>query len=313
MTRRAPKTGLALETLLLLALASTAYAQSPEERASNPKHSLEPERKALKWDQPAAPVKIVGPIYFVGTQGLSSWLLTTPQGHILMNTGLPGSGSMIAESIRQLGFRPEEIKLIVFCHAHVDHVGALAELRKLSGARVLVMEQEAELLQSGGALDFRYGKDPEFRFEPVRANGLVHDGDRVTVGDVVLTARLTPGHTRGTTTWTTRVLEGGKAYNVVFPDGTGISPGDRLVVQPSYPDIESDYWRTFGVLEGLKPDIWLTPHPEASGFEAKRARSATEGAAAWVDPGGYATWLAAQRQKFEAQLKAERAAPAPRK
>jgi len=298
----------ALAALCAVGLLPAAFGQSREELASNPKHFLEAASREMKWEVPTAPTKVVGPIYFVGTTGLSSWLITTPQGHILLNTGMPSSGPMIADSIRQLGFSPEEIRIIIFSHAHVDHVGAVAFMKKLSGASVLAMEQEAELLQSGGALDFQYGQEPDFRFEPVKANRLLHDGDRLTIGDLVLTARLTPGHTKGTTTWTTRVMDGGKSYNVVFPDGTSVNPGYRLTGKPSYPDIEGDYWKTFGVLESIKPDIWLAPHTQRFGFEAKRARAVTQGPDGWVDPEGYRKYVAEARQEFEAQLAAERAA-----
>jgi metallo-beta-lactamase class B len=299
---------LALAVLSVVGLGTASLGQTREEPASSPK--LAEASKELKWEVPTTPTKVVGPIYYVGTTGLSSWLITTPRGHILLNTGLPSSGRMIAESIRQLGFRPEDIRVIIIGHAHIDHVGAVAELQKLSGAGVLAMEQEADLLQSGGTTDYLYGQEPEFGFAPVKPARIVRDGDRIAYGDVTLTARLTPGHTRGTTTWTTRVMDGGKTYNVVFADGTTVSPGTRLAGKPSYPEIEADYRRTFGVLEDLKPDIWLAAHPELFGFEAKRARAPTEGAQAFVDPKGYASWVAAARKKFEAQLAADRAAAA---
>jgi len=302
---------LALGALLWLA-PSSLLAQTPPQAAGDPRPVPAKLSQTLKWEQPTTPMKVVGPIYYVGTEGLASWLITTPQGHILMNTGLASSGPMIADSIRQLGFRPEDIRFIVFCHAHVDHVGALAQLKKLSGARVVAMQQEVELLQSGGTADFLFGKDPEFRFEPVKVDVTARDGGRLPLGDVVLTARLTPGHTRGTTTWTTRVMDGGKGYNVVFADGTSLNPEARLTGKPSYPDIESDYSRTFDVLESLKPDIWFSPHTQNFDFEAKRAKAGQEGPAAWVDPEGYQRFLAGQKQKFEAKLKADRAAPATR-
>jgi metallo-beta-lactamase class B len=304
-----PRFHLALGALLWLA-PSLLLAQTPPPPASAPGTVPSKLSQTLKWEQPTTPMKMVGPIYYVGTEGLAVWLITTPQGHILMNTGLASSGPMIADSIRQLGFRPEDIKFIVFCHAHVDHVGALAQLKKLSRARVVAMQQEVELLQSGGGADFLFEKDPEFRFDPVRVDVTARDGDRLPLGDVILTARLTPGHTRGTTTWTTRVMDGGKSYTVVFADGTGVNTEARLAGKPSYPDIERDYERTFDVLESLKPDIWFSPHTQNFDFQAKRANAERLGPAAWVDPEGYKRFVAEQKQKFEAKLKADRAAPA---
>jgi metallo-beta-lactamase class B len=131
---------------------------------------------------------------------------------------------------------------------------------------------------------------------------VIKDGEKVTLGDVTLTAYKTAGHTRGTTTWVTTVADGARRYTVVFPDGTSVNPGYRLVKDPSYPGIAGDYRRTFATLASLEPDIRLTPHTQMFDFDAKRARAGVEGVNAWVDPGGYHTWVEAQRQKFEAAL-----------
>jgi metallo-beta-lactamase class B len=136
------------------------------------------------------------------------------------------------------------------------------------------------------------------------------DGDTIKLGDVALTARLTPGHTKGATTFIMNVVEGGKIYTVVFPDGSGVNPGYRVAKDPSYPGIGDDYRRTLYVLETLKPDIWLAPHLETFDFEGKRDRAATEGAKAWVDPEGYRLFVAAQREKFEAEVNTEMEVPA---
>jgi metallo-beta-lactamase class B len=262
-----------------------------------------------KWNEPAVPVKIAGPVYFVGTRGLAAWLITTPAGHILLNTAVPGSGPMIADSIRKLGFKPEDIKVLLAGHAHFDHVGGHAYIQKLSGARMAAMAREKELIESGGTLDFHYGARPEFAFDPVTVGEVLHDGDTIKLGDVALTARLTPGHTKGCTTFVMTVADGGRPYSVVFADGTSVNPGYRLVKDPSYPGIAGDYRRTFRVLDALKPDIWLHAHTDVFDFETKRARAAKEGAAAWVDPAGYRQWLAGVRAKFEATVKKEAAAP----
>jgi metallo-beta-lactamase class B len=291
--------------LWLLAIPCLAFAQDRAALASDPAAGLEQIRQAMKWDEPADPVKIVGPLYYVGTRGLSAWLITTPEGHIVLNSGMPGSGPMIEASIRKLGLQPEDIEILLTGHAHVDHVGGHAFLQKLPGARVAMMAEEVALLESGGKLDFRYGGIPAFAFEPVQVGQVLHDGDAIRLGGVTLTARRTPGHTRGSSTYVMEVTEAGKTYTVVFPDGTSVNPGYRLVKDPSYPGIADDYRRTFEVLESLRPDIWLTPHPEVFAFEAKRARAAREGVAAWVDPDGYRKFVAAARAKFEAALESE--------
>jgi metallo-beta-lactamase class B len=139
----------------------------------------------------------------------------------------------------------------------------------------------------------------------VQADRVIHDGETVKLGNVTLKAILTPGHTKGSTTWVTDVMDGARRYNVVFPDGTSVNPGYRLVKDPSYPGIADDFRRTFRILSTLKPAIWLRPHTDTLNLEARRARVAREGARAWVDPVGYRKWVATQRAKFDAAVKKE--------
>jgi metallo-beta-lactamase class B len=145
------------------------------------------------------------------------------------------------------------------------------------------MDSEVDLLQSGGSTDFNYGSIAEFQFQPVKVDRVIHDGEKVTLGDVTLTAHKTAGHTRGTTTWVTSITDSGRTYTVVFADGTSVNPGYRLVKNPSYPGIADDYRRTFHTLAALSPYIWLTPHTEPFAFDAKRARG--NGRSAWVGMG----------------------------
>jgi metallo-beta-lactamase class B len=280
--------------------ASRALAQpTPAELAASPALFLETARKALQWDEPAPPARIAGPIYFVGTKGLSVFLITTSEGLIVVNTGMPGSGPLIEASIRQLGFNPADIKILLAGHAHVDHVGGHAYLQKLSGAQVAMLRQEQELIESGGRTDFFYGNVREFAFEPAKVDRVLEDGEVLKLGGFEITALLTPGHTQGSTTFTTTIDVEGQTYNVVFPNGTSVNPGYRVAENPSYPGIGDDYRRTYAVLEKLKPDIWLHPHNETYKFEDKLARAAAQGAKAWVDPVGYRQWLIAQRQAFD--------------
>src|SRR5262245_41954310 len=258
------------------------------------------------WVEQTEPVKIAGPIWFVGTKGLAAYLFPTGHGHILLDGGMPGSARAFEAAIREAGFRPEDIKILLITHAHVDHAGVVAHFKRLSGAQVVVMDREAELLASGGRTDFRYGDVPAFHFPGVIADRRIKDGDTVTLGNVKLTARLGAGHTKGATTWITEVEENGKTYKVVFPSSLSINSGYRLVVDPSYPGIADDYARTIAMLESLKPDIWLPAHPEVVQFEAKRARAVKEGVAAWVDPEGYAAWVAKGKSNYEQILAKEK-------
>ena len=258
------------------------------------------------WVEPAEPLKIVGPIYYVGTKGLAAYLITTPKGHILLDGGMPGSAKDFEAAIRQAGFRPEDIKLLLITHAHIDHAGLVAHFQKLSNAEVVVMDRDFELLKSGGKTDFRYGDVPAFHFPPVTATRQIKDGDSISLGSVRMTARLGAGHTKGATTWITKVEDGGRSYDVVFPCCMTINPGYRLIVDPSYPGIADDYARTLAMLESLKPDVWLPSHGEFFGLETKRALAAKDGVAAFVDPEGYASWLAKQKVNFEQLLAREK-------
>lgn len=295
MTRLAFMRSWALGGALVIAVAVRASGQGDEEVRS--------------WLEPTEPTRILGPIHYVGTRGLAVYLITTPEGHVLLNAGMPKSASLIEASIRKLGFKPEDIKILLTGHAHIDHVGTHAHFKRLSGAQVAIMEEEVGLLESGGRTDFHYAHLESSHFDPVKVNRVLRDGDTVTLGGVAMTARLTPGHTKGCTTWTMDVVEGGKAVHVVFPDGTSVNPGYRLVRNPSYPGIADDYRRTFRVLEQLRPDVWLSPHTSMFDFAGKRARVAQEGFKAWVDPTGYRSFVVDKRKVFERRIEAEISGP----
>lgn len=307
------RTGLPLTAAVLFSFATTAGAQTlppnvptKEQLAKDNNLFLSLARKVLKWDEPTDPIKIVGPLYFVGTMGLSSWLFTTPEGHILLNTGMPTSGPLIVESIRKLGFKPEDIKIIINGHAHSDHAGAFAEMKKISGAQIAIMEADVPSIEDGGKSDFHYGTDWKIMgFPPVKVDRILRDGDTVRLGDVVLTAYNTPGHTRGSTTWVTELFDSGKAYKVVFIDGGGFNPGYRVAKDPSYPGIEVDYRNTHHMHELLKPDIWLGHHTEYFDLAGKRKLAETEGPNAWVDPEGYRRFVAGKKRAFEDEVDEE--------
>jgi len=278
-------------------------APTPEQLANDNALFLAVARKALHWEEPEEPVHIAGPIYFVGTKGLGAFLFVTGDGLILMNSGMPSSGPMIEDSIRKLGFKPEDLKIIINGHAHIDHAGAIAYLKQKYGAKLAVMREDVPAMESGDKGDFKYGDD--FVYPPAKVDRVLRDGDTVRLGEVILTAYLTPGHTRGATTWVTQVTEAGKPYLVVFPDGAGFNPGYRLVKNPSYPGIAEDFRNTHHELEMLKPDIWLAQHNEYYDLEGKRQRAKTEGVAAWVDPEGYRRFIAAKKRAFEDEVDTE--------
>lgn len=301
------------QLLLVCSLTALALAQAPSDRdalAANPPLFLEVTRKALQWDQPTDPVHIAGPVYFVGTKGLGMFLIQSSEGLILIDTGMPGSGPLTAASIMRLGLDPKNLKVLLTGHAHIDHAGAMAYLKRAYGAKVAIMKEEQALLESGGRSDFHYSEFSEFDFEPVKADIVLNDGGQIKLGDITITALLTNGHTMGSTTFVTNITDNGKNYNVVFPNGLSINPGYRLVGDVSYPGIADNYRRTLRVLESLKPDIWLTPHNEIYDLESKRTRAAIEGVQAWVDPEGYLKWLVEERKEIDDAIGPE--APKPR-
>jgi metallo-beta-lactamase class B len=185
---------------LLSAMQSNSQTLPPnlptkEDLAKDNNLFLKLARKALKWDEPTDPIKIVGPLYFIGTQGLSSWLFTTSEGHILLNTGMPDSGPLIVESIRKLGFKPEDIKIIINGHAHSDHAGAFAYIKELTHAQLAVMEPDVRPMEDGGKSDFHYGADWKIMgFPPVKVDRVLRDGDTIKLGEVLLTAYNTWPH-----------------------------------------------------------------------------------------------------------------------
>jgi len=296
----------ALGFLLLVATPATAQP-TPEELAKDPDLFLNTARKALKWDEPAEPAKLFGPIHFVGTQGLSSYLITGSEGHVLLYTGMPGSGELIEKSIVKLGFKPKDIKIILTGHAHVDHVGGHAYLKKATGAKIAMMREEVELFESGGKLDFHYADSKAFAFDPAKVDTVFRDEDEIKLGDISIKALLTPGHTKGSTTYITKVVVDGKPYTVVFPDGTSVNPGYRVSESPSYKGIGDDFRRTYRALESLKFDIWLASHNAAYGLDAKLAKASKDGVAAWVDDEGYKKFIAAAKARFDAAVEKEKA------
>ena len=258
---------------------------------------------------PVPPRRLVGDIYYVGASGVSSFLITTPAGHILLDTGFPDTVPIIQRGVEQLGFRLTDIRIILSSHAHVDHAGGHALMKKLTGARVVASAADARLLGSGGADDFLPWPKDLLAYAPVTVDATVADGGTVTLGGVTLTAHLTPGHTRGATTWTMDATEAGRTYRVVFFSSTTVNPGVSLRHNPAYPEIIADYETTFARLKALPCDIWFSPHGAQFGLADKFARQdAGEGARAFVDPAGWSRLLATVEDAFRAQLAAEQAA-----
>lgn len=259
------------------------------------------ERRA--WNQPVKPFRVAGNIYYVGVTGVTSFLITTPKGHILLDSGLPETVPLIQESIKQLGFRLEDVKILINSHAHFDHAGGLARLKQLTGAQLMISEADAKLISNGGRGDFQWGD--KLSFEPAQVDRILHDQDRVELGGVTMIARLTPGHTKGCTTWTMKVREAGRELAVVFVGSTTI-PGYKLVNNSLYPNIVEDYATSFALLKSLSCDVFLGPHGGFFNLEEKRLRL-EKGAKAnpFIDPEGYKQFISWTEKAYLKQLKEE--------
>jgi metallo-beta-lactamase class B len=271
--------------------------------------SLASAADVAEWNKPAEPFRIVGPVHYVGTNELGAYLITTSAGLILVDGGLPESASLIEASIRALHFDPKDIRVLLTTQAHFDHVGSMGHFQKLSGARVEVMDGDVPIVESGGKTDYLFGgSGSRYYYEPVKVTRTLKDGDTVTLGGVTLTARRTPGHTPGSTTWLTTVKDGARSYQVVFAGSTSINPGTRLVKDPSYPGIAEDFAHSFEVLESLTPDVFLAAHTVFFDLDGKRARLA-KGAAEnpFVDLAGYRAHVAAKKRAFLDEVARQRA------
>jgi len=266
-----------------------------------------PAAENADWTTPQAPFRIAGNLYYVGSRDLASYLIVTPQGDILINSSLERSVPLIRSSIEQLGFRFQDIKVLLISHAHWDHDAGSATLKQQTGARYMVMDDDVPVVESGGASDFHY---PDNRYPAAKVDRVLHDGDTVRLGDTVLVAHKTPGHTRGCTTWTLKLNDGGRLLNVVIVGSWNINAGFQLVDRPghpaSYPGMAADYRRTFALLKALPCDVFLGAHGAYFGMLAKLDRlHGGETGNVWVDPAGYQAAIAEKERAFEAELTRE--------
>lgn len=256
-----------------------------------------------EWTTPFPPHHIIGNVYYVGSQDLASFLITMPQGHILINSNLTTSVPQIRKSVEQLGFRFSDIKILLISHAHVDHAAGSALIKQLTGAKYMVMDADVPEIEDGGKSDFQYSKSKDMLFPPTKVDRVLHDGDEVRLGNVVLVAHLTPGHTKGCTTWTLKVQDSGKTYNVVIVGSPNVNPGYKLVNNMQYPQIAQDYERTFRVLKSLPCDVFLGAHGGYYGMTEKFARLKNGGVDPFIDPDGYKSYVAEREQAFLTELK----------
>ena len=254
------------------------------------------------WTAPHEPFRIGDNLYYVGTAGLGAYLLTSPQGHVLIDGAMPTSAKMIEANIEKLGFKPGDVKVLLNTHAHFDHAGGLAELKADTGAKLYAAAGDRQALETGtyvGSEDVK-----AFDFAPVRVDHVLKDGEQVRLGSIVLTAHLTPGHSGGCTTWTFPVKMDGAERQALLYCSTSVT-ANRLVSKtkgPQYPGIVADYEATFAKLKTLQADVFLAPHAEQFGLAGKRAKLAAGEPNPFVDPGELQRTVAASEAAFRADL-----------
>jgi metallo-beta-lactamase class B len=279
----------------LMAVSTVAFAQaptSPQAQANDLKTTM---------NQPVPPFQVIGNIYYVGASDIASYLIVTPAGDILLDGGFVETAPQIEANIRTLGFKPEDVKFILSSHEHSDHAGGIAELQHVTGAKFVAIEQEVPGLTAGTS------------FPAAKPDRVIHDGDTVTLGGVTMTAHLTPGHTRGCTTWATTVKVSAQTYHVVFVGSASVLPMYKLIDRPgtpaTYPGIQQDYEKTFRVLRSLPCDVFLGSHGSFYSLVDKRGvMSKSPGQNPFIDPWGYQAYILRAEAAFLKELQSEQAA-----
>ena len=275
----------------VLWLAAPAASQTAEQRTI--------------WNRPTEPFRVAENLYYVGTEALGAFLIATPKGHVLIDGAMPESADQIAANIRRLGYRVEDVKYLLISHAHMDHAGGLARLKALSGARLLASAGDAPEL-AAGKVAYRVS----FDFPPVEVDRVIADGERLRIGGTTLTAHVTPGHTKGCTSWSARIEHERRPLDVIFACSLTVA-GQPLVDDAGYPEAAADFRASFEKLKRLKADVYVTFHSGFFDMEAKRKRQAAGEPNAFIDPAELSRRIAAAQQAFEKEYARQQAGGEP--
>jgi len=259
-----------------------------------------------EWSRPVAPFHIIGNIYYVGTEDIGIYLITTPDGDILIDGGLAKTVPLIEQNIAKLGFKISDVKILLNSHAHFDHASGLAQLKRDSGAKFYASAADAPILERGY---ITFGPSANYHFPPVKADHIVKDGEQVSLGGAVLTAHLTPGHTPGCTSWTMPVKESGVTHNAIFYCSTSVAD-NPLVDNPQYPTIASDYRASFAKLRAIDADVFLAPHALFFHPQEKLAKVKPGAPNPFVDPGELHRFVDESERNFDEELAKQQKAQA---
>lgn len=261
------------------------------------------DEESRKMNQPVKPFRVIANIYYVGASDVTSFLITTPKGHILIDAGFAETAPQIQDNIKTLGFKLKDVKILLNTQAHTDHAGGFAELKKVTNAKLFASEADALLMSNGGKGDFAFGD--RFIYLPVKADRILRDKEEIKLGGIKLTMILTPGHTKGSTSWTMKVKDKGKEYNVVFLSST-TTPGYKLLNNSAYPNIVSDFEYTFRLLKSLPCDIFLASHGSFFSLQDKIKKLYENSSKnPFIDPQGYKDFIEATEKNFKKKVESE--------
>ena len=281
----------------LAACAALAFASAAQAADSIP----------ADWTTPQAPFRIIGNTYYVGTQDLAVYLITSPRGDVLIDGALVQTVPQIEKNVAALGFKLSDIKLILNTHAHYDHAAGLAQLKKDTGAAFDASAADKPILETG---TISFGPTASTHYPPVKVDHVVRDGETVGVGDIKITAHLTPGHTPGCTSWTWNETEGGKTYRVIDICSVSVA-GNPLVNNKAYPRIVNDYRASIAKLSAMHADVFLAPHAQFYDPQGKEASRKPGGPNPFIDPNVLQNFMAKAEAAFDAELARQQAAAKP--
>jgi metallo-beta-lactamase class B len=253
------------------------------------------------WVRDQEPFRIAGNLYYVGSYDLCSYLITTPKGDILINTGIPGSDSMIRRHVEALGFKFSDIKILLATHAHFDHVGAIAAIRQETHAKLMIDEKDAPLMADGGNSDFEFGGHGPM-FLPVKVDRRLHDKDVVRLGDMEILVLHHPGHTKGACSFLFTVKDSARAWRVLVANIPSILSETKFPSMPTYPEVGKDYAYTLDTMPKIQFDIWLSSHAEQFDLQKKHPEGAGYHPEAFIDRATYDSWLTQLKAKYASKI-----------
>ena len=260
--------------------------------------------QAPDWQAPFPGHRVIGNLYAVGTQGLGVFLITSDEGHVLINTGLEDSTPLIRENIEAVGYSLDDVEILLTTQSHWDHTAALAEIKDLTGAQMWATEKDARVLEDGGFSDPHFGGSQSF--EPIEVDRILHDREVIEIGDISLTVHLHPGHTEGSSSYSMQVREGGRDYNVLVANMGTINEGKRMYVDPTYPGVGDDFAETYRKQKAMDVDVWVAAHGGQYGLLEKYTPGQAYSPDTFLDPEGFYAEVERLESIYLEQVAAER-------